>query len=182
MPLMPRSVLHAPGLARGCRPQAVKHPRGMPSGERLPLWCEVVQNDPIVTNPLPPMSDRIRLTISVTPEVHAVFSRMSEAGGMSLGKCMGEWLADTIDGAQFVAQKMEDARKAPRTVMREMQAFSRGLVAEVDQIAADVRLARGGAGRSPARPGTGAASGAASPPSSNTGGKVPRTNPKKGRT
>jgi hypothetical protein len=124
------------------------------------------------------MSERIRLTISVTPEVHAVFSRMSEAGGMSLGKCMGDWLADTIDGAQFVAQKMEDARKAPRTVMREMQAMSRGLVVEADAMAAQWRSGRSGDGRSPAQPGPGAAS----PPSSNTGGKVPRRNPKKGST
>lgn len=43
------------------------------------------------------MSDRIRLTISVEPEVHAIFSKMAEASGMSLGKCMGDWLADTAE-------------------------------------------------------------------------------------
>lgn len=118
------------------------------------------------------MADRIRLTITVTPEVHEVFSRMAEAGGMSLGKCMGEWLADTIDGAQFVAQKMQDARKAPRVVMREMQAFARGMVSEVDSMAADVRRtgAQGAAAPRSSHP---------SPPSSNTGGKVPRANPQK---
>ena len=118
------------------------------------------------------MADRIRLTITVTPEVHEVFSRMAEAGGMSLGKCMGEWLTDTIDGAQFVAQKMQDARKAPRVVMREMQAYARGMVAEVDSMAAEVRRtgAQGAAAPRSAQP---------SPPSSNTGGKVPRANPQK---
>ena len=120
----------------------------------------------------PTMSDRIRLTITVTPEVRDVFSRMAEAGGMSLGKCMGEWLGDTIDGAQFVAQKMEDARKAPRVVMREMQAFSRGLLHEVDVVSAQVRSGQPvpDAKRQPRSGG----SGALRPPSSNTGGKVPR--------
>jgi hypothetical protein len=122
------------------------------------------------------MADRIRLTITVTPEVHEVVSRMAEAGGLSLGKCMGEWLGDTIDGAQFVAQKMQEARKAPRVVMREMQAFSRGLVSDVDAAAAEVRRTgtQGAAAPRSAQP---------SPPSSNTGGKVPRENPRvsKGR-
>lgn len=107
-----------------------------------------------------PTPDRIRLTITVTPEVHEVFSRMAEAGGTSLGRCMGDWLADTLDGAQFVAKKMQEARKAPRQVMREMQAMARGLGEAVNEVTEDVR--------------------AASPPSSNTGGKVPRGNPSKG--
>ena len=118
-------------------------------------------------------ADRIRLTISVTPEVHEVFTRMADAAGISLGKCMGDWLGDTIDGAQFVAQKMEEARKAPRVVMREMQAFAKGLSAEVEATASAMR-----------RPGPAAPDRAAQPPyppSSNTGGKVPRGNPAKGK-
>lgn len=124
------------------------------------------------------MSERIRLTISVTPEVHEVFTRMAEAAGMSLGKCMGEWLADTADGAQFVAMKMEEARKAPKLVMREMQSMARGLVDEVDAKMEEIRKGAAAASRpakaEPRRP----ASSRASPPSSNTGGKVPQTGPR----
>jgi hypothetical protein len=119
-------------------------------------------------------ADRIRLTISVTPEVHEVFTRMSDAAGISLGKCMGDWLGDTIDGAQFVAQKMEEARKAPRVVMREMQAFAKGLSVEVDATVSAMRRRPG-----PASPDQAARP--PSPPSSNTGGKVPRGNPAKGK-
>lgn len=125
------------------------------------------------------MTDRIRLTISVTPEVHAVFATMAEASGMSLGKCMGDWLADTAEGAQFVALKMQEARKAPKTVMREFQAMARGLVVEVDATVEAIRkksLAEGRAAKAEPRR---AAHGQASPPSSNTGGKVPQENPKK---
>jgi len=110
-------------------------------------------------------SDRIRLTISVTPEVHAIFKRMAEAAGVSLGKCMGDWLADTSEGAQFVAQKMEDARKAPRVVMREMQAFARGLVGEVDATAEVLRRT----GSADARTRAARTGWSSEAPSSNTG-------------
>lgn len=134
-------------------------------------WCNHLP-------PLPAMSDRIRLTISVEPEVHAIFSKMAEASGMSLGKCMGDWLADTAEGAQFVAMKMEEARKAPKTVMREFQAMARGLVEEVDAQVDKIRksaLPGDGEARFP-RHGGGRQS--ALPPSSNTGGKVPQENPR----
>lgn len=73
-------------------------------------------------------TERIRTTISVDKEVHQVFVRMAEAAGMSVSRCMGEWLADTVDGAEFVALKMEEARKSPKLVMREMQSMAAGMV------------------------------------------------------
>jgi len=115
------------------------------------------------------MSDRIRLTITVSREAHEVFTRMSEAAGQSLGRVMGDWLDDTIEGAQFVSLKMQEARKAPKVVMREMHAMAQGLVAELD---ADARAMRTRTAREAAKPRPGRP-GPASPPSSNTGGKVP---------
>jgi hypothetical protein len=49
-------------------------------------------------------TERIRTTISVDKEVHQIFVAMADAGGMSVSRCMGEWLADTAEGAQFVAK------------------------------------------------------------------------------
>ena len=115
------------------------------------------------------MTDRIRTTISLTPEVHAVFVRMAEAGGLSVSRCMGDWLADTVEGAQFVAMKMEEARKAPKTVMREMRSMAVGLL---DQITADQEAMRRGAVGG--RAGRGDAAQRASAPSSPTGLKSPR--------
>lgn len=131
------------------------------------MWCTVVHTGAVVTTSLSPAmsSDRIRLTISVTPEVHAIFTRMAEVAGVSLGKCMGDWLADTSEGAQFVAQKMEDARKAPRVVMREMQAFARGLVDEVDATAEALRRT----GSTDARTRAARTGRSSAAPSSNTG-------------
>ena len=122
-----------------------------------------------------PAQERIRLTITVTPEVHEIFSRMAEATGMSLGRCMGDWLTDTAEGAQFVAHKMVEARKAPLTVMRELQAYTRGAVALGDELVEEYRKKQAA---ERAERGTAAAS-PLSPPSSNTGGKVPRTRGKR---
>lgn len=71
--------------------------------------------------------ERIRTTISIEKEVHQIFVAMAEAGGMSVSRCMGEWLADTADGAQFVAQKMQEAKASPKNVMRELQALTTGM-------------------------------------------------------
>ena len=124
----------------------------------------------------PPTQDRIRLTITVTPEVHEIFSRMAEATGLSLGRCMGDWLSDTAEGAQFVAHKMVEARKAPMTVMRELQAYARGAVALADETADEFRKRRTA---ERAERGAAAAAGPLHPPSSNTGGKGRRARGKR---
>lgn len=102
------------------------------------------------------MSERIRTTISIDAETHEVFKQMAEASNLSVSRCMGEWLADTVDGALFVTQKMKEARQSPALVMREMQAMALGLQDEVNKAAGEARekrrAAAGGAGRAkPAR-------------------------------
>ena len=69
-----------------------------------------------------PTPERVRLTITVTPEVHAAFSRLAKGSRMSLGRAMGEWLQDTLEAVEFTADKVEQARSAPKIVMREMHA------------------------------------------------------------
>lgn len=120
-------------------------------------------------------SERIRTTISVDQDVHEIFKTMAEAAGMSVSRCMGEWLADTADGAQLVALKMQEARKSPMTVMRELQAMSVGLQEEVVKTMETMR-----AGKKPvsARSAVSGASLPALPPSSNTGVLVPKTSKK----
>jgi hypothetical protein len=100
---------------------------------------------------------------------------MAETAGMSVSRCMGDWLTDTSEGAQFVMLKMEEARRAPKIVMREMQAFSRGLVEEVDSLADVMRKvpplgfrSRGATKAVPA-------------PSSNTGLNTPPKGPRKAK-
>ena len=130
-------------------------------------------------------ADRIRTTISLDPAVHAIFVTMAEASGTSVSRCMGDWLADTAEGAQFVAQKMQEARRAPKTVMREMQAMSGGLVAEIDEQVQAIRQKSLAAPRPPQaelrRTGGRQAPAAVKPPCSPTGVKSPIKGKSQGR-
>jgi hypothetical protein len=126
-------------------------------------------------------ADRIRLTVSLARDVHATFAKMAEAQGMSLSRLIGEWLADTREGAEFVSKKMQEARSAPLVfldeinglasqLVRESAATKKKMESEVEGgAAAGERVAQRHGRPTVARP---------SPPSSNTGGKVPRENPK----
>ncbi len=117
------------------------------------------------------MSDRVRLTVSVPSEALDVFRSMADAAGISVGRCIGDWLADTADGAQLVAAKMQEAKRAPRRVMQEVRAMLRGAHGE----AGDVLEALRRKGRSDrAGDAAGAPARSAAPPSSNTGGKSPK--------
>lgn len=119
-------------------------------------------------------SERVRLTISVTPEVHAAFTRLAAASGLSLSRAMGEWLGDTLEAVEFTASKVEEARAAPRLVMRQMHAYALGLSDETGAVLDQLRKeASAGARKRSVAPE------APSPPPSNTGGKVPRENPKR---
>jgi len=125
-----------------------------------------------------------RLTITVSEEVHDVFKRMAKASGTSLSRCMGEWLADTIDGAAFVAQKMEEARAAPRMVAREMHAYALGLADETQSLIKAVKHKAAQTDRAAHGKRSAAAAGRSEtpiPPPCNTGGKVPPGKGKKGK-
>lgn len=128
----------------------------------------------------PETAPRIRLTISVSPEVHETYARMARAGSISIGRCMGDWLADTLDAAQHMANLMEKARAAPKAAMQEMHAYALGLADETGALLAKVRAKGAGRDAAPgAQPGA-AGRPAEVPPSGNTGGKVP-SGQRKGR-
>lgn len=120
--------------------------------------------------PLPPSFDtsapRVRVTVSMPVAVHETFKRMAAAGGMSTSRTIGDWLADTSDAAEFLAEKMEQARAAPRLIAQEMHAYALGLADETGAVLASVREK--------------SRQNRAIPPSCNTGGKVPKGKGKQG--
>ena len=89
---------------------------------------------------------------------------------------MAEWLTDTVEAAEYMAQTLERARAAPKVVMREMHAYALGLADETGelmrQIAKKSEADRAG-GRASAAPHAGTG-GPLIPPSCNTGGKLPQ--------
>ena len=101
--------------------------------------CSLVRSGAHCTMASTPSPDRVRLTISVTPEVHAAFTRLSKASSVPIGRAMGEWLADTLDAVEFTAKKVEEARTAPRVVMREIHAYALGLVDETQAVLQGLR-------------------------------------------
>ena len=126
---------------------------------------------------LSPPTKPPRVSVPVTDEVLQVFQRLAAASGTSTGKAMSEWLADTVEAAEFMAQTLERARAAPKVVMREMHAYALGLADETGelmrQIARKSEADRAG-GRASGAPHAGTG-GLPIPPSCNTGGKLPTT-------
>jgi hypothetical protein len=113
-----------------------------------------------------------RVSVPITPEVHEAFKALGVASGMSTAKVMAEWLQDTIDAARYHTKIMEEARSRPGRAT--VQAYSWRLSEETDTLLDQIRKGSRAAGAGDAqRPGTGS-SGPLTPPSSNTGGKVPK--------
>lgn len=73
---------------------------------------------------------RIRTTITVTEEVHQVFTSMATVSGQSISRCIGDWLESTADGAQFVTYKIKQAKHSPSEVMRDLHQASVAFNAE----------------------------------------------------
>lgn len=131
-------------------------------------------------------AERVRFTISVPEDVHQAFAGLAEASGVSLSRCVGDWLRDTAEAAHITTVKLAEVRRSPQEAF---QAFIRdGVAPEVVRLMERARndpkglgaAARGGIQLA----GAGASRGASippalSPPSSNTGGKVPQDNRKR---
>lgn len=117
-------------------------------------------------------AETIRLTIPVSVEVHQAFTRISRATGMPVGRAMAEWMSDTIDAANYLAETLEKAREAPRLVAQQLHSYALGLTDEtgvlLQQIREGSKARRAQAGAAPGEPL------APQPPSCNTGGKVPK--------
>jgi hypothetical protein len=86
-----------------------------------------------------PPTEKVRISVPVTPEVHAAFQRLAQASGMSTSKAMGEWLADTLDAVQYMADKVHEARSAPRKVAMELHAYALGAAEMTGGFLSEVR-------------------------------------------
>ena len=108
------------------------------------------------------MSEVIRTTVSVRPEVHAAFKRLADVQGVSLGRAIGDWLSDTFEAAEMVTAKMQRAKTDPVRVIRELQLLAEG---SIDTAVDVIDRLRGLEKELPDD---------LYPPLCNTGGKVPK--------
>lgn len=116
----------------------------------------------------PPTNALVRTTISVRPEVLDAFRRLCDVSGTSLSRGIGDWLADTVEAAEAMADLVEKAREQPKMVARQLQGYALGLSDMTSDLLDELRK-RSSAGIA-----------ADTPPVGNTGGKLPQT-PKKRR-
>ena len=121
----------------------------------------------------PPPTKPPRVSVPVSGEVLQVFQRLAKAGNTSTGKAMAEWLADTVEAAEYMATTLERARSAPKMVMREMHAYALGLADETGDLIRQISK-KGEIARASGRAGASDAGAGDIPPSCNTGGKLPK--------
>lgn len=126
------------------------------------------------------MTRRVRFTIATDPEVYEAFADLAHSSGVSLSRCIGDWLRDTAEAAQITTIRLNEVRKSPQDALQVflrdcivpgMEEYRRNAKHWVaDEVGGRRYL---GAGASslldrgaevPAQP---------VPPSSNTGGKSP---------
>ena len=114
-------------------------------------------------------NDRVRFTIAVDQDVYNAFADMAHTSGVSLSRCIGDWLRDTAEAAQITTIKLNEVRKSPQEAL---QAFLRdAIVPGMQKLELEGRT--WGAGPGGLLKGGPRSGSAVSPPSSNTGGKSP---------
>lgn len=107
----------------------------------------------------------VRVTVPVRQDVLESFRRLASVQGISTGKAMGDWLADTVDAVHSMTSVLEKARSAPRLAAMELNAYALGLADMTSELIEQVR-----------KP----AAAPLAPPVGNTGGKVPKKPKKSG--
>jgi len=128
-------------------------------------------------------AERVRLTVSVPANALAVYRRMADVSGVSVGRSIGDWLSDTVQGAEAMVELIEMAKAQPLKAAAQVHAAAvkaNSLTTELMRKLSTEGEA-GPAQRGPACGDT--ASGNAdfegdTPPYSNTGGKGSKTSRK----
>lgn len=119
----------------------------------------------------------IRVTVPVSPEVLALFQRLSRVSGVSVGRSMGQWLDETREGLEPMIDIVEQSKTAPKTAIRSLQRYASTLVELTDDLVGSVSKMDGDATQRADAVASALltrqklSKGGLTPPSSNTGGK-----------
>lgn len=65
------------------------------------------------------MTERTRFTIAVEPHVYEAFADLAHSSGVSLSRCIGDWLRDTAEAAQMTTVRVNEVRKSHQDIARE---------------------------------------------------------------
>lgn len=94
------------------------------------------------------MSKHYRISVPIDKETRDAFQHMADQLGKSLGSTLADWLSETAEAAQMVANAMQKARKQPAFVLRQFQDVALELEA---RFAVMPDESAGGRGGDPAR-------------------------------
>lgn len=129
------------------------------------------------TKTIPP---HIRLSVPVSLEAHASFLLLANSMQRSLGSVMGSFLDDSAPAALSMAQQVAAITGKGRNVQAEILALADRIQGATDAVITKAREGSGPASSERATRAAAAAPGPLTPPSSNTGGKVPQKRKPKG--
>ena len=95
-----------------------------------------------------PPSQRVRVTVPVTPDTLEAFQHYADAAGISVGRAMGDWLRDQVSAVTYVAVQLEAVHEAPREIALQLVPAA----ARMDAESAGERPAAAAAGPEAPRP------------------------------
>lgn len=70
------------------------------------------------------MTKPVRLTISLTPELHALLTSYADASGCSVSRAVSDWLETSREAIEFTAQRVHAAKAAPRLAAAQLHAYA----------------------------------------------------------
>ena len=63
-------------------------------------------------------TERVRFTIAVDADVYEAFAELAHSSGVSMSRCIGDWLRDTAEAAQMTTIRVNEVRKSHQEVHR----------------------------------------------------------------
>ena len=63
-------------------------------------------------------TERVRFTIAVDADVYEAFAQLAHSSGVSMSRCIGDWLRDTAEAAQMTTIRVNEVRKSHQEVHR----------------------------------------------------------------
>jgi hypothetical protein len=70
------------------------------------------------------MTKPVRLTVSLSPELHDLLHSYADASGCSVSRAVSDWLEASRDAIQFTAARVRDAKQAPALAAAQINAYA----------------------------------------------------------
>lgn len=79
-------------------------------------------------------AERVRFTIAVDSDVYEAFAELAHSSGVSMSRCIGDWLRDTAEAAQMTTIRVNEVRLSHQEIHR---LYLDSQAREIERIMAD---------------------------------------------